>query len=46
MLKVIQENDATRILRAKADMPACSIRKGDYVYVEGGKVVGITRYIE
>ena len=42
MLKVIQD-DKTRIIRAKADMPACSIRKGDYVHVEGGKVVGITR---
>ncbi len=45
MLKVIQD-DKTRILRAKADMPACSIRKGDYVHIEGGKVVGITRDIE
>ena len=44
-LKVIQD-DKTRILRAKADMPACSIRKGDYVHIESGKVVGITRDIE
>ena len=43
---VIQEEDKPRIIRAKADMPACSIRKGDYVHIEGGKVVGITRDIE
>ena len=45
-LKVVQAEDKTRIIRVKADIPACSIKKGDYVHVEGGKVVGITRNIE